>query len=171
MATATPRASNPPLPGIFSGARFTLGKRIVLSFGALFVLMLVMAAVSYTRLRSIDDEAVSIGRDSVPGLYLATSLRASTNESYLTLERAIFVDGDADATKRDVDRLAILQHQFDQFSAEYQNTLFHDDDRQRFNAFKAAYDRYLPLVNEVARQGVISKPAAQAAFGSRKMWR
>jgi methyl-accepting chemotaxis protein WspA len=164
MATATPRASNSPLPGIFSGARFTLGKRIVLSFGALFVLMLVMAAVSYTRLRSIDDEAVSLGRDSVPGLYLATSLRASTNESYLTLERAIFVDADADATKRDVDRLAVLERQFDQFSADYQGTLFRDDDRQRFNAFKTAYDQYLLIFNEVAHQAGISKPAAQAGF-------
>jgi methyl-accepting chemotaxis protein WspA len=164
MATATPRASNPPLPGIFSGARFTLGKRIVLSFGALFVLMLVMAAVSYTRLRSIDDEAVSLERDSVPGLYLATSLRALTNESYLTLERAIFVDGDADTTRRDIDRLTVLQHQFDQFAADYQGTLFHDDDRRRFGAFKAAYDQYLPLVNEAAREASVSKPDAQAAF-------
>jgi methyl-accepting chemotaxis protein WspA len=164
MATATPRASNLPLPGIFSGARFTLGKRIVLSFGALFLLMLVMAAVSYTRLRLIDDEAVSLERDSVPGLYLATSMRASTNESYLTLERAIFVDGDADATRRDIDRLTVLQRQFDQFSADYQSTLFRDDDRRRFGAFKAAYDQYLLLVNEAAREAAISKPDAQEAF-------
>jgi methyl-accepting chemotaxis protein WspA len=164
MATATPRASNLPRQGAFSGARFTLGKRIVFSFGALFVLMLVMAVVSYTRLRSIDDEAVSLERDSVPGLFLATSLRAATNESYLTLDRAIFVDGDAAATQRDIDRLAVLQRQFEQFSTDYQATLFHDDDRQRFNAFKAAYDQYLPLLNEVAREATTSKPDAQAAF-------
>src|ERR1700735_2890155 len=114
MATATPHASNATRSGMLTGRRFTLGSRIVFSFGALFVLMLVMAAVSYTRLHAIDDEAVSLGRDSVPGLSLATSLRAAARENYTTLERALFVDSDADAVKRDIDRVAQIQREFDQ---------------------------------------------------------
>ncbi|MGA7812574.1 methyl-accepting chemotaxis protein, partial [Caballeronia sp.] len=164
MATATPHASNATRSGMLSGRRFTLGNRIVFSFGALFVLMLVMAAISYTRLRAIDDEAVSIGRDSVPGLSLATSLRAAARENYTTLERALFVDSDADAVKRDIDRVAEIQREFDQFATDYQNTLFRDDDRERFRTFKAAYDQYLPLLTDAARQAQISRPAAQAAL-------
>lgn len=63
MATVTPRASNANLSGLLSSGRLTLGARIVLSFGALFLLMVVMAVISYTRLRSIDDEALSLRRD------------------------------------------------------------------------------------------------------------
>ena len=91
MATVTPRTNNANLSGLFSSGRLTLGARIVLSFGALFLLMLAMAVISYSRLRNIDDEAVSLRRDSVPGLYYATALRAASNESYATLERAIFL--------------------------------------------------------------------------------
>jgi methyl-accepting chemotaxis protein WspA len=164
MATATPHASNATRSGMLTGRRFTLGSRIVFSFGALFVLMLVMAAVSYTRLHAIDDEAVSLGRDSVPGLSLATSLRAAARENYTTLERALFVDSDADAVKRDIDRVAQIQREFDQFATDYQNTLFRDDDRERFRTFKAAYDQYQPLLTDAARQAQTSRPAAQAAL-------
>lgn len=166
MATATPRASNAPFPGVLSGGRFTLGKRIGLSFGLLFVLMLVMAAIAYVRLRAIDDEATSLGRDSVPGLYLATLLREASAEGYATFERAIFVDGDADADsmKRDLAQLPDAQRHFEQASSNYQGALFRDDDRERFRAFRAAWEQYLPLLNDAARDAQSSRAAAQAAF-------
>ena len=112
MSTVTPRASSTSLPATPTGRRFTLGTRIVCSFGAIFVLMLMMAAISYTRLRAIDDEATSLNRDSVPGLYYATSLRAVVGEGYRLVEEAIFVDGDANAMKRTLDRLPdALRHE------------------------------------------------------------
>ena len=47
MVSATPRISNATLSGMLRGGRFSLGNRIVLSFGVLFVLMVIMAVVSY----------------------------------------------------------------------------------------------------------------------------
>ncbi|MEX3931616.1 methyl-accepting chemotaxis protein [Paraburkholderia phymatum] len=164
MATATSRTSDTDLPDPKRGARLSLGRRIVLSFGVLFVLMLAMAAISYTWLRVMDDEALSMGRDSVPGLYLATTLRATANSGYSTLERALFVDSDEDATKRDLDRLPQIMRQFDQVSAEYQATLFRNQDRAHFRDFKAAWDQYLPQQHEAMRLAATSKPDAQAAF-------
>ncbi|QCP54683.1 methyl-accepting chemotaxis protein [Trinickia violacea] len=164
MATVTPRANSTPLPGVSVGARFTLGRRIVVSFGALFVLMLVMAAISYTRLRAIDDEAVSLNRDSVPGLYYAAALRITSVESYEALERAVFTAADDQAAKRDFDRLANTMRTFDKNVSDYQTTLFRDDDKARFAQFKSAYDQYLPLVNDVVQQAQTSRASAQAAF-------
>lgn len=164
MASVTPRTNNANLSGMFSSGRLTLGARIVLSFGALFLLMLVMAVVSYTRLRNIDDEAVSLRRDSVPGLYYATALRAASNESYATLERAIFLDSDAASMTTDLDRLPDTLRAFDKVAADYQSTVFRGDDRERFNTFKAAYDQYLALFNQAASQARTSKSAAQATF-------
>lgn len=165
MATVTPRASNPNLPGALGTGRLTLSQRIVYSFGALFLLMVVMAVISYTRLRAIDDEAVSLAHDSVPGLYLATSLRAASNDSYATLERALFVDQDAESTKRDFDHLPDALRNFDKVLADYQGTVFRDDDRARFNTFKSAYDQYLALFNDIVHKSQTSRPAAQADFG------
>jgi methyl-accepting chemotaxis protein WspA len=164
MATVTPRTNNANLSGLFSSGRITLGARIVLSFGALFLLMLVMAVISYSRLRNIDDEAVSLRRDSVPGLYFATALRAASNESYATLERAIFLDPDAASMKSDLDRLPDTLRAFDKVAADYQGTVYREDDRGRFDTFKAAYDQYLALFNQAATQARTSKSAAQATF-------
>ncbi|RQS21380.1 methyl-accepting chemotaxis protein [Burkholderia sp. Bp8998] len=164
MATVTPRAGTPPLPAMLRGGRFTLGTRIVLSFGAIFVLMLVMAVISYTRLTAIDAAADSLQRDSVPGLYLSTSLRTAINQSYTVVERAIFIDSDADGTKRDLDRIPEALRRFDQASTQYEATLFRDDDKARFAALRAAYDQYLPLLNDAAHAAASDRAAAQANF-------
>jgi methyl-accepting chemotaxis protein WspA len=164
MATVTPRANSATLPGVSVGARFTLGRRIVVSFGALFVLMLVMAAISYTRLSAIDDEAVSLNRDSVPGLYVSTQLRETSVKTYSTLERAIYGEDGDDAVKGDLARLAITEKQLEQLAADYQTTIFRENDREAFRAFKTVYDQYLPLLNEAAREAQTSRSAAQATF-------
>lgn len=161
MVSATPRISNATLSGMLRGGRFSLGNRIVLSFGALFVLMVIMAAVSYSRLRAIDEEAMSLERDSVPGLYLSTSLRAATRNSQAMLERALFVDTDADAMRRDLDRAAKSVRELDQYSTAYDATIFREDDRQRFRVYRAAIDKYLAMFNDAVQQAAKSRPAAQ----------
>lgn len=164
MATVTPRAGNESLHPSLAGSRLTLGNRILISFGVLFVLMVFTAALSYVRLRAINEEAVSIERDSLPGVYLASSLRAAANESYSALQRAIFVDGDADTARRDLGKLPGVLEEFDKLSVAYQNATFRDDDRERFNTFRSAYDRYLPLLNDAVQKTRGSKADAQTAY-------
>ncbi|AYQ91002.1 chemotaxis protein [Burkholderia gladioli] len=151
MANVSPRASIEH-PSKSAGARITLGNRILLSFGALFVLMLVMAGFSYTKLRLIDEEINSIQRDSLPGVYLATSLRASANESYTAMQRAIFVDADAATSARELDKIPGMLDAFEKLSATYQKSTFREDDRQRFATFRAVYERYLPLLADAVQK-------------------
>jgi len=164
MVSATPRISNATLAGMLRGGRFTLGNRIVFSFGVLFVLIVIAAVVSYTRLRAIDHEAVSLERDSVPGLYQATSLRASTRNSHSMLERAMFVDADAASVNRDLERAVQIVHELDEHSTAYEATIFREEDRQHFRAYRTVVDKYLTMFNEALQLARTSKPAAQAAL-------
>ncbi|KAF1026801.1 MAG: Methyl-accepting chemotaxis protein McpB [Burkholderia plantarii] len=164
MANVSPRASTERLRPIAAGVRITLGNRILLSFGALFVLMLLMAGLSYTRLRVINEETLSIQRDSLPGVYLATALRAAANESYTAVQRAIFVAADADAVRRDLDKIPGMLDAFDKLSVEYQNATFRDEDRARFAIFRASYEAYLPLLNEAVRDMHGARPDAVAVY-------
>ncbi|MGH8779552.1 methyl-accepting chemotaxis protein [Paraburkholderia sp.] len=164
MASTSSTGSNKNLPVMLGGGRLSLGSRIMLSFGALFLLMLVMAAVSYDRLHMIDDEANSIRRDSVPGLFLSTTLRAASNESYTMLERAAFVDRDPAKIKADLDGIPESLRKFEQLSSDYEATIFDDKDRERFRAFRTAYERYLPMLNDAVHQMDTSKEATQASF-------
>ena len=158
-----PRSGQAGLPRQTHG-RFTLGTRIVLSFGLLFVLMLVMAVISWNRLRAIDSEALSLTRDSVPGLYYATSMRAAANQTYSLIERAAFVDSDPDTVAHDLAGLPAAVAQVDANSRQYERSLFRSDDRERFQRFREAYGRYLPMLTAVAHQIPASREAAQAAF-------
>lgn len=164
MSTVMPSANMTPTRAPSSGIRFMLGARIVCSFGAIFVLMLVMAAISYTRLSVIDREAKDLGRDSVPGLFYATSLRTTVTEGYQLVEQAIFVDADASAMKATLDRLPDAVRHEKEAMDRYQATVFKDDDRARFQAFQAAYERYQRQMNDTARQALLARPAAQLAF-------
>nr|WP_322057120.1 methyl-accepting chemotaxis protein [Paraburkholderia sp. J63] len=163
MSTAMPRSGSAGLPNQTHG-RYTLGTRIILSFGLLFVLMLVMAAISWDRLRTIDEEALSLTRDSVPGLFYSTSLRSSTKEVYSLVERAAFVEPDAAGIARVLGELPAAAHQVDQDATHYEATLFRSDDRTRYQRYHEAYARYLPQLMAVARQLPAQRAAAQAAF-------
>ncbi|MGS0891811.1 methyl-accepting chemotaxis protein [Burkholderia stagnalis] len=164
MATVTPRATNESPHPTIGVARLTLGNRILLSFGVLFVLMLVTAGVSYERLRAINSEAVSIERDSLPGVYLAASLRAAANESFMLLQQATFIDTDPDSVHGDLTKVADSVKAIESISADYLATAFRDDDRQRFAAFRGAYDRYLPLLNDAVQKARTSHDEAVAAY-------
>jgi methyl-accepting chemotaxis protein WspA len=163
MATVTPDASYVQ-PGKSSGVRLSLGTRIVLSFGAIFLLVLAMAVISSSRLRTIDGEAVSLDSDSVKGLYLSTELRRLSHNGYSLLEQALFIDGDDASVKRDLERLPDMLRAFDKIATDYQTTIFRDDDRGNYVALKSAYDQYLALFEETARQAQTSKTTAQASF-------
>ncbi|QGZ66480.1 methyl-accepting chemotaxis protein [Paraburkholderia acidisoli] len=163
MSTAMPRSSQAGLPRQTHG-RFTLGTRIVLSFGLLFVLMLAMAVVSWDRLRSIDAQALSLTHDSVPGLFYSTSMRASANQTYSLMERAAFVESDPEAIARDVAALPTAIAGVESNASHYERSLFRAEDREQYRRFREAYAHYLPMVQSVARQVGTSRPAAQAAF-------
>ncbi len=171
MATVTPRATNESLHPTIGAARLTLGNRILLSFGVLFVLMLLTAGLSYERLRAINAEAVSLERDSLPGVYLASSLRASVNESFRLLQQAIFVETDPESARGEFAKIADVVKDIDKFSVDYQNSTFRDDDRARFTTFRAAYDRYLPLLNDAVQKSSGSHAEAVAAYENvRPLW-
>lgn len=158
-----PRSGSAGLPRQTQG-RYTLGTRIVLSFGLLFVLMLVMAAISYNRLRTIDEEAVSLTRDSVPGLFYSTALRASSAEVHNIVERATFVEPDAASMARTLGQLPAAVKRVDENAAQYEATVFRSDDRARYQHFHDAYARLLPQLMAVTRQLPAQRAAAQAAY-------
>lgn len=158
-----PRSGTAGLPRQTQG-RYTLGTRIVLSFGLLFVLMLATAAISWERLRAIDDEALSLTHDSVPGLFYATSMRAAANQTYTLVERAAFVEPDAAGIARVLGQLPDSVAQVEQNATHYEASVYRDVDRARYQRFRDAYARYLPLLMGVVRNLPAQRSAAQTQF-------
>jgi methyl-accepting chemotaxis protein WspA len=164
MSIATQRSGNTFLPGAPSRLRFSLGNRILLSFGAVFLLMLITAVVSFLSLRAINDETDRLESESVQGIYLSTSLRAASSESITALEHALYVSADAAAIKLDLDKAGEALKKTEKLSGEYPATFSNGDDRARFAEFRASYDEALPIFNDAMRIASGSRPDAQAAY-------
>jgi len=164
MSIATQRSGNTYQPGTSVWLRFSLGNRILLSFGALFLLMLITALLSYSRLRTINEETERLESESVQGLYLSTSLRAASSESITALQHSLYVDADGDLLKRDLDRASEALKRSDKLAAEYPATFSNGEDRARFAEYQSAYADALPMFREAMRVAPGSQADAQAIF-------
>lgn len=128
--------------------------------------MLVMAVVSYALFRDIDRDAQSQEADFSPGVYLATTIRASWFENYTVTQRLIYIDAEPDQIKRDTQRAAETKESLDKLMDKYAATIFDDDDRRLFNDFKQQRTLYAPIQAQILADLPASKAAAAAAFNT-----
>jgi methyl-accepting chemotaxis protein WspA len=151
--------------------KWTIRQRILISFGIVLSLMVVMAIIAYTRLAAIERDTNGLQEDSLPGLYLATSMRSAWLENYGLTQRLIFIDADPEAIKRDEARIAETRQSLDQVARDYEKTIydrtiFDEGDRLRFNNFKAVLGQYELAQRSVLQQLQTGKAGAEAAFST-----
>jgi methyl-accepting chemotaxis protein WspA len=146
--------------------QLTIRNRILASFGVILALMLVMAVVSYSLFSDIDRDAHSQEADSSPGVYLATTIRASWFENYTVTQRLIYIDTEPDQIKRDTQRSAETKESLDKLMDKYAATIFDDDDRRLFNDFKQQRTLYGPVQAQIIGDLPASKATAATAFNS-----
>ncbi|WP_321800637.1 methyl-accepting chemotaxis protein [Caballeronia sp. J97] len=147
--------------------QLSIRHRILASFGIILTLMLVMAALSYTLLGGIDREAKSLEDDSMVGFSISGDLRTAWFENYTITQRLVFIDNDAEQTRRDTQRLTETRATIDKLMDTYVPTIFEDEDRRLFNDFKRQRDLYVPIQDQVLRELASSKDAAVATFNTR----
>jgi methyl-accepting chemotaxis protein WspA len=146
--------------------QLTIRNRILASFGVILALMLVMAVVSYSLFSDIDRDAHSQEADSSPGVYLATTIRASWFENYTVTQRLIYIDTEPDQIKRDTQRSAETKESLDKLMDKYASTIFDDDDRRIFNDFRQQRTLYAPVQAQILGDLPASKAAAATAFNT-----
>jgi methyl-accepting chemotaxis protein WspA len=146
--------------------QLTIRNRILASFGVILALMLVMAVVSYALFSDIDRDAHSQEADSSPGVYLATTIRASWFENYTVTQRLIYIDTEPDQIRRDTQRAAETKESLDKLMDKYAATIFDDDDRRIFNDFKQQRTLYAPVQAQILTDLATSKATAATAFNT-----
>jgi len=146
--------------------QLTIRNRILASFGVILALMLVMAVVSYALFSDIDRDAHSQEADSSPGVYLATTIRASWFENYTVTQRLIYIDTEPDQIRRDTQRAAETKESLDKLMDKYAATIFDDDDRRIFNDFKQQRTLYAPVQAQILADLATSKATAATAFNT-----
>ena len=127
---------------------WSIRRRLISSFAAILVLMVVMGGVAYTRLATIENVAASAAADSIPGLYYSTEIQGGLVAGYaLTVEQL----GQADvlATEKLEARRSANQQKLEESIRQYERTISATPDRELFEAFKNAMAPYLRLQHDI----------------------
>jgi methyl-accepting chemotaxis protein WspA len=135
---------------------WTIRQSILGSFAVVIGLMIVMGGISYTRLLTVEKETTSIQIDTLPGYEYSTQLMATWEANYAQTEAQILYEDAETSTKIDVEikeNWALL----DKLMSEYEGSVYHDSDRQNFNAFKKLRDPYYQAQQEVLKLSDDSK--------------
>ena len=136
----------------------TIRSRILASFAVVLALMMTMAVLAYSRLVTIERQAVSISSDTVPGLTSINQIIVDRIANYsLTQEFGLQNDKAAKAKLK----TAILASRayLDTLNAAYLATIHTPDDRALFDAFRGEQDAYRSAQDLVLTAGSDQKTA------------
>ncbi len=143
---------------------WTIRTRILASFAFILLIMALMGVVAYSRLSAINRESDTMQKDALPGLHFSTALRATWSELYVLGWQTMTASSDEER-QRYFRLTRDAKQRLDAFEQSYEATIFRDDDRTRFHAYKAIranYEQASRIFNEpTAWPGAA---AAQAAL-------
>jgi methyl-accepting chemotaxis protein WspA len=134
----------------------TIRQRIIASFAVILALIVIMAAVAYTRLTYIQRQATSIATDSIPGLTYANEIVVDRIANYsLTQEFVLQTDM---ASKQKLQAAILASRGYlDTLATQYAGTIAHEADQQLFAAYKTAEDTYRAEQDGALKMGLDGK--------------
>ncbi|SFB10919.1 methyl-accepting chemotaxis protein WspA [Collimonas sp. OK607] len=138
--------------------QWTIRQRMLVSFGVILALMGFMAGITYLKLAAIEHETVSFQTDSIPGLELSTGIRSNWSQSYLLALQVIALDN-PEQRKKDLTAMHAYSETMDKLVADYEKTIFENEDRANFIAFKATRVQYDRIMSEVLKLDELQKNA------------
>ncbi|WP_233237771.1 methyl-accepting chemotaxis protein [Bordetella sp. LUAb4] len=117
----------------------TLRQRLLASFGAILVIMLLMALVDYSRLLAIESEAQGISEDSLPGLQYSARILSDWQKSHDELIQGVVRQTSLPALRAALDQ---ADTRLDAQLRGYSQTVFILDDRQVYDTFRKTLAAY-----------------------------
>ena len=132
---------------------WTIRQRILGSFALILGLMFLMGGIAYTQLASIKEKTEELERDSLPGVYYSGRIARSLILDFaLTAEHIL----EADATKMQhiASKLETNHTEMETQIQGYEGSIFTEQDREMFDAFKAQLVEYETIQQEVFKLSV-----------------
>ncbi len=152
---------------------WTIKQRILGSFVLILVVMALMAGISAVNLSRIEKSATSLREDSTPGLYYSTMINAAWYENLLLSQQIAQIDGSDGERQADIALLRRNGERLDRLQEDYEKSVFSDDDRQVFEQFKDARQKYRAMMTEALKMDFNQRGAVDKVFNEqiRPQWR
>jgi methyl-accepting chemotaxis protein WspA len=131
--------------------QWTVRQSTITSFAAILALLLAMMVVAYLRLAVVNEQAMRIERDSMPGLYLSGRLAEMWAENYSIIEEIPLASNRADIDKNIAELKKNRAVQNDLLS-QYQATITSDAEKKMYEDAGSGRDDYFRLQDEIIHQ-------------------
>ena len=116
----------------------TIRARTVFSFGVILLVVLAVGVFAHSRLTTIEEHTDALKSDSIEGLHHSALIKDALAINFL----ALFELRDPATRVLAEQRLASSQAEIERLTAEYEQSLIADYDREEFARFVAAYAGY-----------------------------
>ncbi|BDB29407.1 methyl-accepting chemotaxis protein (plasmid) [Cupriavidus sp. P-10] len=120
---------------------WTIRTRILASFAFILLVMTLMGAVAYNRLAAIDREVGVLQKDALPGLRHSVALQATWSELDALGWQAVTAGNEAERL-RYLEQGREARQRLNAEEQNYQATIFREEDRARFGAYKQVRAQY-----------------------------
>ena len=152
---------------------WTIKQRILGSFVLILLVMALMAGIFAVNLNRIEKSATSLRLDSTPGLYYSTMINAAWYENLLMSQQIAQIDASDGERQGNLALLRRNAERLDRFQEDYEKSIFSDDDRQIFEQFKQARQKYRAMMSEVLKMDFSQRSAIDKVFNEqiRPQWR
>jgi methyl-accepting chemotaxis protein WspA len=114
---------------------WTLRRRLLASFALIIAIMLVMVAISYSQLLSIEKQERALQADALSGLHYSDQIRSLAFENIVLIQQ--LATRDQGSAEKFLQQLQGNEEQLVTLMAEYEKTVFREDDRAAFAELKA----------------------------------
>ncbi|NQD95973.1 methyl-accepting chemotaxis protein, partial [Pseudomonas sp. CrR25] len=133
---------------------WTLRRRLLASFALIIAIMLVMVAITYAQLLSIEQRERELQADPLPGLYYSDLIRSEALESLLLVQRLVARGQGDDQTL--LQQLREHEARQEELQGLYEKRLFREGDRVAYAELQAhllEFDELKSSVLELLAQG------------------
>jgi methyl-accepting chemotaxis protein WspA len=144
---------------------WTLRQRILASFAVIITIMLLMVVVAFNRLWVIENSGDEVRLDALPGVYYSGTVRGAWVESYVRTQQLLVEGAGRSLSNAEEDEYKDFEDRLQTQIANYQKSIFEEDDRNDFAHFLQLRERYGLVLNSIlaAYQGD-NFPLAQRIF-------
>jgi len=135
---------------------WTLRQRILASFALIITIMLVMVVMAYSHLLSIEQREKELQADPLPGLYYSAMIRNTALQSFVLTQQLVALNTDQNDNAALLEQIHELEERLGELMDKYEKSIFREDDRTAFTAFKEHLTEYGELqaeVLELSKQG------------------
>ena len=149
---------------------WTIRHRIIGSFIVILGMMVLMGALSITRLAQINTRADAVVRDAMPGLYHGMVLQQAFINGHAQMRQLVYYEDKEDSQRQVLAGVRASLASFADLMRNYQNTVQTAPDQTLYEEFKNALNEYRRLQNEtISLIENRNLAAARALFGERAL--